>query len=97
MTPSAPPTRNDVELVDTAQLPLPRAWVPQALASLGDGGAELRLPLSVFFCASIRREIERQLEATDLHPQWELARKTVDEGGRSIRLVPVLRVDELPS
>jgi hypothetical protein len=62
-----------------------------AIASLGYGD-ELRVPLAVFFCTSVRGEIERQLEGRDLHPQWDAARKAVDLAGTPIRLVPVVRV-----
>jgi hypothetical protein len=63
-----------------------------AIAAL-EHGQELRVPLAVFFCASVRGEIEQRLEGRDLHPQWDAARKAVDLAGTPIRLVPVVRAD----
>lgn len=65
-----------------------------AIASLGNGD-ELRVPLAVFFNKEVRGKIESQLEQRDLHPQWDEAKKGVDLAGMPIRLVPVLRVEDL--
>ena len=52
-------------------------------------GARLRMPMSIYYCASVRREIERRLASHELCPQWHLARKGVDQAGAPIRHVSV--------
>jgi len=66
----------------------------RAVASLGNGD-ELRVPLSVFFNPGVRGAIEKHLEERDLHPQWDEAKKGVDLAGTPVRLVPVVRVEDL--
>jgi hypothetical protein len=75
----------------------PRMIPPQLLASLESGNGRLRVPLSFFYCASVRRALEVELERRDQHPQWELASKGVDAAGAPIRFVPVIRVEDFES
>ena len=70
---------------------LAREGSPEILASVDFDGSELSMPLSIFFCPPVRREIERHLTARDSHPQWEMARRTVDKSGAPVRVVPVVR------
>ncbi len=72
-------------------------WVPQAIATLERGRDEVRIPLAVFFNPTVRGEIERQLEERDLHPQWDVARRSVDAAGAPVQVVPVIRVEPLRS
>ena len=76
---------------------LAREGSPEILAAFDFDGRELQMPLSIFFCVPVRREIERHLEARDSRPQWELARRTVDHAGAPVRVVPVLRVEDVAS
>ena len=66
----------------------------RAVASLGNGD-ELRVPLTHFFNQAVRGEIEKHLEERDLHPQWDEAKKAVDLAGAPVRVVPVVRVEDL--
>jgi hypothetical protein len=65
----------------------------QTVAAIEFDGIGLRVPLAVFFCEPVRREIERQLQTRGVHPQWELAQKSVDAAGSPIRLVAVNPID----
>ena len=92
----------DIDLTDLAVPPAELRLdlgtsTSQVLGAISFDGVRVRLPLAVFHSASIRREIERQLSVRDLRPQWEAARKSVDDAGAPIRLVAVVRVEHARS
>jgi len=62
---------------------------PPILRSIELHGAQLRIPLSAFFCEKVRTEVEHQLDPYQLYPCWEQIEKSVDASGKPIRLVRV--------
>ena len=92
----------DIDLSDLAVPPAELhldlgASTSKVLGAISFDGVRVRMPLAVFHSPSIRREIERQLSVRELRPQWELARKSVDDAGAPIRLVSVVRSEHLRS
>jgi hypothetical protein len=70
--------------------PPARGWAPQILSSLAPGADQLRIPLAVFFCEAVRRELESELESRGHYPQWDAARPALDGAGRLARIVPLV-------
>lgn len=64
----------------------------QLLGALASDRARLRMPLALFYSPSIRTEIEHQLAARDLQPQWDRAKTLVDARGTLIRFVSITRI-----
>ena len=67
-------------------------WAPELIGSLADRDAQLRVPLSVFYCESVRRDLERELATRGQVPCWNDARELAGDARRT-RLVPLASAD----
>jgi hypothetical protein len=82
----------DIDISDLSSAPLPAdIHFPKkgVMAGVQCDGARLRIPLGIYYCVSIRRDIEEKLATHQLRPQWHLVSKGVDLAGAPIRYVAV--------
>jgi hypothetical protein len=73
-----------------------QSWTPRILAGLAEG-SQLRVPLSVFYFTSLRRDLETELAERGQTPMWDEATASFDDAGHPLRVVPLVAIQVKPA